>query len=171
MSGCKACSHTYMLARLHSGACTRMRALMRNTGCGCRNSYGAGAVSWGSPVCHSRRVAACPLRPSRVRVRKSVLSVDDVAVPGCAVAGGRWGAFCPTACPGSGDWSPVCELSRCASVDGLRSDPRRDCGHVSGRGPHRLGPRASRARRLSKISNYVITIRDAVLDTFKASRG
>ena len=121
MSGCKACSHTYMLARLHSGACTRMRALMRNTGCGCRNSYGAGAVSWGSPVCHSRRVAACPLRPSRVRVRKSVLSVDDVAVPGCAVAGGRWGAFCPTACPGSGDWSPVCELSCRAVRPGGRS--------------------------------------------------
>ena len=68
---------------------------------------------------------------------------------GAGVRGGRWGAFCPTACPGSGDWSPVCELSRCASVDGLRSDPRRDCGHVSGRGPHRLGPRASRARRCS----------------------
>ena len=69
---------------------------------------------------------------------------------GAGVRGGRWGAFCPTACPGSGDWSPVCELSRCASVDGLpfRSESRnpRLWTHVSGRGPHiRLGPRASRA--------------------------
>lgn len=147
MSGCKACSHTYMHARLHSGACTRMRALMRNTGCGCRNSYGAGAVSWGSPVCHSRRVAACPLRPSRVRVRKSVLSVDDVAVPGCAVAAGGHSARPRVQGLATGVRCVSCRVALCVRVDGLpfRSNPRL-WTHVSGRGPHiRLGPRASRA--------------------------
>ena len=98
---------------------------------------------------------------------------------GAGVRGGRrpLGGILPaTACPGSGDWSPVCELSRCASVDGLpfRSESRnpRLWTHVSGARPAQARPSGfARARRLSKISNYVITIRDAVLDTFKASRG
>ena len=56
-------------------------------GCGCRNSWRWGGVLGFPCAAYSRRVAARPLRPSRVRVRKSVLSVDDVAMPGCAVAG------------------------------------------------------------------------------------